>query len=650
MNHDPNAKPLSAQIWLQAALIIAAGWFVYSPALQGTFLWDDRIDIVENILLRTPDGLWKIWTQPALLYDFYPIKHTVQWVQWQLWGDNTLGYHVTNLALHLLGAFLFWRVLRQLGLRLAWLGALLFTVHPIAVESVAWIAELKNTLSLPPLLLSFSAFIAYSERGRRADYLGAMGWFLGSMLCKTGAVTFPVFLVIFLWWKRGRLVPRDAATLTPFFLVSIVLGLVTMWFQHHRAIGDATFEVGGLAARVALAGTTLAFYLGKCVWPAGLLPIYPRWAIEPPSWWQFLPWLVFGIGLAWLCTTRAKWSRHVLIGLGWFGLMLAPFVGAITISYMLYSWVMDHFAYVPLLGIIALALAALEVAPARALTTAGTLAICGLLAWLARSHAGLFRNEETLWAHTTLHNPSAWVAHYNLALQQGARGDTAAARLSNATALRLEPNYAPAHNNLGKLQRDAGENPEARRSFEAALRCNPTLADAHSNLGDLLRELGDTAEATRHVETALRLEPGNAPAWNNCGLVLAATGQTEAAARAFEEALRLAPGNFEAHNNLGSLLSRMDRLADAERHFLAALRLKPNSPAVLFNLGNLQRKSGRLPESITSYERALRLEPTLAVAHRNLAISLRELGRAAEARAAYAEARRLDPTLPAWPY
>ncbi|MSU23871.1 MAG: hypothetical protein EXS32_08620, partial [Opitutus sp.] len=131
MAHDHRAQPVSesalprGQSWimlLQAAVILAAGWFVYSPVLHGGWLWDDRIDVSENTLLRTATGLWRIWSEPWLLYDYYPLKHTVQWVQWQLWGDDTLGYHVTNLALHLLGAFLFWRVLHQLGLRLAWLG------------------------------------------------------------------------------------------------------------------------------------------------------------------------------------------------------------------------------------------------------------------------------------------------------------------------------------------------------------------------------------------------------------------------------------------------------------------------------------------------------------------------------------------------
>jgi tetratricopeptide (TPR) repeat protein len=650
----PNAPAAAASprhlVTLQVALIIAAGCFVYWPALRGEFLWDDRIDIVENELLRSADGLGKIWSEPSRLFDFYPLKHTVQWVQWQLWGPHTLGYHATNLALHLLGALLFWRVLRQLGLRNGWIGALLFTVHPLAVESVAWIAELKNTLSLPPLLLSFSAFITFAELGRRNDHVRACAWFLVSMLCKTSAVTFPVFLALYLWWRHRRLTLRDGVTLAPFFAISLVLGLVTVWFQVHRAIGDGTFEVGGIAARAALVGTALSFYFWKCVWPAGLLPMYPRWSIDPPAWWQFLPLLVLGAGLTWLWRSRTEWSRHVLLGVGWFGLFLAPFVGVVTISFMHYTWVMDHFAYVSLLAVIGLAVAWFETATMRKLAAPVLVAVSLLLAGLAREHAKAFRDEETLWAHTVARNPGAWSAHYNLGVKQAERGDTTAARRSYETAVRLAPEYAPAHNNLGKLLAEAGQFEDAHREFETALRNNPNLADTHNNLGKLLHERGNFPDAIRHLNTALQLAPTNHSAWNNLGLALDATGQPESAARAFAESLRLKPDFFDAHNNYGSLLRRLERYAEAEAHFRAALRAKPRSPEVHFNLGNLQRKRGQLAESIASYEQALRLKPDFGFAHHNLALSLHDAGRDAEARAHYAEARRLDPTLPAWPY
>lgn len=571
-------------ILLQAAVILAAGWFAFSPALHGTWLWDDRLDIPNNPLLRDTAGLAKIWTEPALLYDFYPLKHTVQWVQWQLWHEHTFGYHLTNVALHLLGALLFWRVLRQLGLRLAWLGALLFAVHPVVVESVAWTAELKNTLALPPLLLAVSAFIAFVERGRRSDQVRAVLWFLVTMLCKTSAVMLPVVLLLYLWWKRGRLHWSGVRAVLPFFAVSLVLGLVTVWFQQHRAIGDGEFVIGGPLARLALAGSASAFYFWKCVWPAGLVPIYPQWPIDPPSPLLFLPWLVFGAALAWLWTKRATWGRHALLGLGWFFLMLAPFSGLVTISYLHFAWVMDHMVYVPLLGLIGLAVAGLDALhtrlamSVRPLLIAGTVALGLGLALLSHRYAEIFRDEKSLWSYTVERNPQSWIAQHSLGITLATAGRLPEAIAHYEQALRARPDYPEARNSLGVALRDTGRLPEATSQLEEALRLKPTYAEAHSNLGTVLRRAGRPQEAVLHYQDALRLKP---------------------------------------------------EFADAH-----------------FNLGNVLQSLNRHAEAVASYEQALRLQPNQADTHHNLAISLLALGRVPEAKANYAQARELDPSLP----
>ncbi|MSU23870.1 MAG: tetratricopeptide repeat protein [Opitutus sp.] len=582
-----SAAPPPSPRWLivlQAAVILAAGWFAFSPALHGSWLWDDRLDLPDNALLRDTAGLAKIWTEPALLYDFYPLKHTVQWVQWQLWHEHTFGYHLTNVALHLLGALLFWRVLRQLGLRLAWLGALLFAVHPVVVESVAWIAELKNTLALPPLLLALSAFITFAEHGRRSDQLRAVLWFLVTMLCKTSAAMLPVVLLLYLWWQRGRVGWSGVRAVLPFFAISLVLGLVTIWFQQHRAIGDDEFSIGGPLARLALAGSASVFYFWKCVWPAGLVPIYPQWPIDPPSPLLFLPWPVLGAVLAGLWAKRATWGRHVLLGLGWFFLMLAPFSGLVTISYLHFAWVMDHMVYVPLLGLIALAVAGLDAlqarlaAPARTLLVAGTVALGLWLSLLSHRYAEVFRDEKSLWTYTVERNPQSWIAQHSLGIALATAGRLPEAIEHYEHALRARPNYPEARNSLGVALRDTGRLAEARSQLEEALREQPDYAEAHSNLGTVLRRTGHPDEAILH----------------------------------YQEAIRLKPDFADAH----------------------------------YNLGNALQSLGRHPEAVASYEQSLRFQPNLSGTHRNITISLFALGRVPEAKAHYARARELDPSLP----
>jgi len=212
---------------LHALLIVAAGLWVFWPALHGAWLWDDDLLITNNPLIHDPAGLGKIWFAPTTsLIDYLPITVSVEWLEWHLWGMNTFGYHLTSIVLHLTSALLVWRLLTKLGLRLAWLGGLLFAIHPVMVESVAWIAELKNTLSLPPFLLAMCAWIDYDEQGKWTEYVLALGLFLVAMLCKATMVMFPVVILLYAWWKRGRVGVRDLAGNAPFFALSVVLGAI----------------------------------------------------------------------------------------------------------------------------------------------------------------------------------------------------------------------------------------------------------------------------------------------------------------------------------------------------------------------------------------------------------------------------------------
>ena len=336
------------QLLLGAALVTSA-LVIFWPALAGTWLWDDENLIGLNPALRTFRGLGRIWFSPAGP-DYFPLTATVQWVQWHLWGLRVTGYHLTNIGLHALSAWLLWRLLRRLNLPLAWFGALLFLCHPLAVESVAWIAELKNTLALPPLLLSLAAFLDYDEGGRRSDHRRALGWFLAAMLCKTSGVLFPAVLLLHAWWRRGRVGPRDVAVSLPFFLVSFVLGLATWWFQQTRAIGLSPIEAGSLVSRLAASELGLAFYLGKCAWPVGLVPIYPRGHISPASALLFWPWLGFVAVAVLTWSRRISWGKHALFGFGIFALMAAPTLGLVPIAFYLFARVADNFAYLRLVA------------------------------------------------------------------------------------------------------------------------------------------------------------------------------------------------------------------------------------------------------------------------------------------------------------
>ena len=571
---------VTAASLLPAALILLAGWLAFGPAIHGGWVWDDTEEVSQNLVLRDPAGLPKIWFAPEGT-DYLPLKTTVQWLEWRAWGSDPAGYHAVNLALHLLSALLFWRLLGRLGLRHAWIGGLLFAVHPLAVESVAWAAELKNTLSLALLLLAMLAYLKFDgfgaaqaaapprvERaGSNALHLLSLLLFLFAMLSKSSVVMFPAVILLYAWWKRGRIGRRDLLGSAPFFVISLGLGLVTVCFQHDRAIVAGHQFAGGIFERVAAAGLALAFYIGKSLGPFGLLPVYPRWQIDPASPLVYAPWLVLAVIAGWCWSRRGSWGRHVLFGLGFFTLNLLPAVGLVAMAYLRISRVADHFAYLSLLGLIALIAAGTDqllARPSRALATWIALAaVVGGLAWQSHCYTEIFHDEETMWSYTVKRNPAAWVA-------QG---------------------------NLGYVLFQQGRVPDAIPYYREALRLNPDYAEARYNLGTALLQLNQVPEAIAEYEQAVRLLPASAGIQNNLAMALVRAGRLPDAVGHFAQAVQLDPDYGEAHHNFGNALLLTGHLPEAIRQYQETLRLNPHDAAARSGLEMAERALQNGPPS-----------------------------------------------------
>jgi hypothetical protein len=553
--------PASWKIGLKIGLMAGLGLLVFWPALGGDWLWDDVLYLTGNRLMDDPARLWKAWFVPGSFIEYYPLEQTVQWVQWQLWGRDTLPYHLTNLALHLAGGLLVWRLLAKFHLRGAWLGGLLFIVHPMNVESVAYIAELKNTLSLPLFLFACLAWIDFEEQGRRGSYFAALGLFVAAMLCKIAMVMFPFVLLLYAWWKRGRIGVADMARSLPFFIVSLLLGLMTLSAGAHFAGTDPSRlpapVIGDIGPRMLLAGETLAFYFTRFFWPVTPLPMYPPWKIDSFA-AAVPPWIFAGAALAFLWPRRAGWGRHVLLGLGFFILNLLPFSGLIPASYMNFTWVMDHFLYLPMIGLIGLVVAGWEQIHFRlpVLFRRVDGVLIGVLILVLTAHAqdaaGAWTDRETLWGYTVTHNPGAWLAHYNLANELRVQKHPDQAAAEYRAALAINPEFAWGHDNLGLTLFDLQDDDGAIAEYREALRLRPDLAEAHNNLGNvLLRQPSRVAEAVAEYRAALQLQPGLAAAHFNLGVALLQYPDhgSEAAAE-FREALRLDPTLQAARNAL----------------------------------------------------------------------------------------------------
>ncbi|MFM8702919.1 MAG: tetratricopeptide repeat protein [Planctomycetia bacterium] len=548
----------------QSAIIVLAGLWIYSPAYHGDWLWDDDQLLTANPVVQSGSlaGLAKLWFNPDGA-DFFPLSYTALWAQWPFFGNQPTGYHVTTILLHITAALLLWALLARMRIPGAWLSGLLFAIHPVCVESVAWVSETKNTLSLPLFLLCCLCWVVQDEepdaRRRARFYALSIVLFLLAMLAKTSMVALPVVLLVYAWWKRGTVSFDDAVRVAPFFLISLVLGIITCSDQWGRAIGAEKIPVGGVASRIATAGMAILFYLGQIVWPVNLLPIYPRWEVDPPKAWQFLAWPVIGGAAAWIWASRGTaerpgWGRHAAFGLGFFLLMVLPVLGFVTISYKRITWVADHFIYLPMIGVIPLVGAALTrwyeraEESSRSLIMAGgaiALATCMLLSF---RYANAWAGEDALWTHTLKTNHDAWQAHNRLGAKKFARGDIESAYYHFTQSTKLRPDLGETHNNLGSALMAKGRLDEAIKEFTEACRRTPQVPQMQVNLANALFQAGRFSEAADRFRALLEKEPNNPALLNNYAVTLYRQGNRGEAAQMFRRALEINPGLKDARD------------------------------------------------------------------------------------------------------
>jgi len=569
-------------------VILLAGLFIYAPVFHGGWLWDDDQEITASQVLPDPNGLVKIWTGNAGA-DYFPLKTTVQWLVYRGIQADPTGWHLLNISLHLACALLVWKLLARLEIRQAWLGGLLFCIHPILAESVGWVSELKNTLSLFFLIFSMLAWLAFDQRKKESGYWWAIVFFSAAILCKTSVVMYPFILLLYCWWKRGRIALNDILRSAPFFLISLAMGLLTIYFQFARAIGTETIPVGGLLSRTATAGMAILFYFYKCVLPVGLLVIYPRWDVDPPSLVQFLPWPVIAGVLFWLWTRRNTWGRDVLFGLGFFLINLFPILGFITMSYMRITWVADHFVYLPIIGLIGLATAGMGYAyeeskpdTRRYLMGLG-LVIFSVLVVHSHRYAGVFANEYEMWTHTLKSNPNAWQAHSRLGKVMLERGDNDAAFYHISESVRLRPDLAETHNNYGAMLEKKGDLNGALEQLRTATRIASDIAIYKVNLASLLVRMGKYQDGSAVYDTLLKIDPGNPTFLCNYGVSLYFLGRNDEAIESFQKALKVNPDLKDAKENMAAALKKKAGLTDA-----AAVQPPPAGGALINSASSIK--------------------------------------------------------------
>jgi tetratricopeptide (TPR) repeat protein len=643
----PSPAPAPWRRIVLPVLIAVAVFVAYWPVRHGAALWDDDGHITKPEL-RSLDGLRRIWTEPGAAQQYYPVLHTAFWLEHRLWGDATTGYHLLNAGLHAVSAILLVHLLRRLGVGGADFAGLLFALHPVAVESVAWITEQKNTLSLALALAAAVVYLGAPDPAsgacwRRGRYWAATALYLLAVLAKTMVAPLPAVLLVLAWWREGRLERKSLVPLAPWFLCGVTLGLFTAWMEH-SVIGAQGAEYAlTFFQRLMLAARALWFYAGKVVWPGTLMFFYPRWDVPAAAagWW---PWLlatmVLGAALAWWARRDRGPLAAALIYAG----LLFPALGFFNVFPFRFSYVADHFQYPALaaaaacLGAVAARLTAAWPTAVRAAGAALVLAAAAGQVW---RQAGTYVDNETLWRTTTERNPTSWLARNDLgqAILDAGRAEESLAHF--AAALALDPGKAPPENNYALALAAAGRVEEAAAHYRRALELAPDYADARANYGGLLAGTGNAAAAVEQLARAVALRPDEPRYRYNLALALRADGRAADSERELRETLRLDPRRAEAWNALGYVLDATGRGNEAVPCFQTALQLRPDFTNARVNLGVAWLGQRRWAEAAAAFAEALRAEPDNAGVHFNLAVALRQLGRADEAAVHEARSREL---------
>ena len=646
--------------WVWALLLIAFVFIAYSQVFRADFIWDDESHLTQNPCVIGPLGLKEIWTTTQAVY--YPLVLTTFWVLHKFIGLNPLPYHALNVLLHAVSAILLWRVLRLLHVRGAWLGAALWALHPVMVQSVAWVTELKNTQSCVFYLLSILFFLKWEDQGvsppgsaqrqnrdrRSLVFALSLLSFLLATLSKPSAVMLPFVLALCVWWMRGKIRWRDTLAFAPFALISAVASTWTIWEQrfHARAVGPEWVET--FPERLIIAGKAIWFYLGKLVWPHPLIFIYPRWHVDSSNVVAYLPLMAAIATLIGLWFVRAQLGRAFFFAAAYYVISLFPVLGFFSVYFFRYSFVSDHFQYLASMGPLALIGAGIAtllgrfcgtpdqfvshpetvsrsgntiVSPRRQLVSSSVL--CGILlvslGFLTWRQTAEYHNLFALYTATLEKHPRCWMAHYNLGIVLREQGDVDQAIEHYREAVALRPDYAEAHYNLGRLLAEKGQLDDAIVHYERAASINPADAAAQNNLGVTLFGIGRADDAIAHYQKALEIRPDYAEASCNLANVLIAKGDFDGAIARYRTCLAVIPDQEEAQYNLASALLRTGHTEEAIVEYQKVLQMHPESADTHANLGIAFLTNGRVRDAMAEYNKALQISPENLAALSNLA-------------------------------
>lgn len=601
--------------WLILAILALPllTFLTYIPALRNGFIWDDDDHLTKNPAITHPEGLQKIWTVLDVSR-YYPLTLTNFWLQRRLWGLNPQPYHAVNIALHAANAILIFLLLRRLKIRAAWAAAALWAVHPVNVESVAWITELKNTQSGLFFFSSLLLFLRFESDEKLGWFALSLVSFAAALASKPSTVVLPLVLLLLAWWQRSQFRKIDVLRAAPFFVLSAAMSLLTIVEQRGHIERSPHEWSLTLTERIIVASKALWFYASKLIWPVNLSFIYERWVINIDSIVSLIP--LFGLLAIGVCLWRYRkhpWVQAATLGTGYYVIALLPVLGFFDIFFFRYSFVGDHFQYLASLGIVALLAAGFTtLVQARGTRCAAMLISIGGLSVLSWHHTKVFRDDKTLWLDTIKKNPRTSLAYCNYGVILNGEKRYQESEQYFRKALELKPGFIEAQSNLGVALTGLGRFEEAEQALQEALRIQPNYSKAFYGLGQLYYQTKRPVESEEHFQRAILAEPMFAEAYYDLGTLLLEQGRSDEATKLYRFALSLRPNFAIVSSNLAKILSEQGQFDEALQLYERAVNDDPKTAELHYNLALAYRRAGRVTDAITQFRTAIELKPSLA--------------------------------------
>lgn len=649
--------------WKHALVIFSVIFVVllisYSPSLRGDFLWDDDDYVEQNETLRTIEGLGDIWFELGAVPQYYPLVHTTFWVEYHIWELWSTGYRLVNLFLHALSATLLYVLLRRLKIHGALFAALIFALHPIMVESVAWITERKNVLSLVFYLSALLVSVPLLRLGEfreeskfsRVRYAIVILLFICALLSKTVTASLPAAMLLLVYLERGKLDRRSILMTLPMFVLGIGFGLLTIYVERHFVgAKGASFDYG-ILTRFIIAGKAVWFYFTKLFAPIDLAFIYPRWNPESFSMFQLIyPLLALAVP-AWLYLGRKKLGRGPLVAVLFFGGTLFPALGFIDVYPFQFSFVADHFQYHASLGLIVLFSAYLGYAYEQVVgnktkmqVTVVVMCLCFLiLSSITYRQNKIYTDRETLWRDTLAKNPESWMPLNNLGLEMEKQGKLPEAIRYYEKAVELKPDDGIGLYNLGVVKLQVSDTQAALELFRRSQTLEPDNVMAYLNEGVALQRLGEHRKVITVMDTAIKKFPENAELYHQLGRAQLDTGQSTKGVESLKKALELDPNHAQSLFFLALFFQEQGISATAADYYQQVLKIEPENGDALTNYANILVKTGKPLEAIPLYLRALEIRPNDADVHFNLATTYRAIGENDKAKEQFEKVLEISP-------